>query len=300
MNFQQMRYFVAVADFGGFREAARQLSVSQPALSLSIRNLEEELGIILFDRESTGITLTVDGLDYYNQSVTFLKELNRFENNMSQKRKNEQKFTVASQHYDFLGPVISRLHQTFTDLKEIRITETTTQQVIEQVEKGLSEVGILVIHPNNEHHLSLICETKKLEIQKVKLFATHIVTRQNHPITEYARISEDDLHCYPQVRFFQDHEANSYFSEDLLEVFEDDRVIHTTDRSTMVSILQETDAFCSGSGLLGNAKVQGLVATQLHEKEENHIALITSKHYPLSERARLFINDLTQVLNENF
>lgn len=61
MNIQQLRYVVAIADSGTFREAANKLFVSQPSLSVAIRDLEDELGFKLFRRTTVGTVLTRRG-----------------------------------------------------------------------------------------------------------------------------------------------------------------------------------------------------------------------------------------------
>ena len=56
-----MEHFLAVVDKGGFSAAARALYVAQPSLSQSVRKLEEGLGVLLFDRGSSGVSLTAAG-----------------------------------------------------------------------------------------------------------------------------------------------------------------------------------------------------------------------------------------------
>ena len=68
MNLRQLQYFVAVADEGGFRQAAARLNVAQPALSRQIQSMESELGLVLVDRTSRGIALTPAG-DAYVRAV---------------------------------------------------------------------------------------------------------------------------------------------------------------------------------------------------------------------------------------
>ena len=61
MELRQLRYFVAIAEAGSFTAAAQRLHVSQPALGMQIRKLEDELGLALFRRHSRGVTLTDGG-----------------------------------------------------------------------------------------------------------------------------------------------------------------------------------------------------------------------------------------------
>ena len=58
MNINQLKYALEIASSSSMREAATKLFVSQPALSASIRELEEEMGILIFERTNKGISLT--------------------------------------------------------------------------------------------------------------------------------------------------------------------------------------------------------------------------------------------------
>lgn len=64
MNITQLKYVLEIAGSSSMREAAAKLYVSQPALSVSIRELEEELGILIFERTNKGISLTEAGREF--------------------------------------------------------------------------------------------------------------------------------------------------------------------------------------------------------------------------------------------
>ena len=67
MNINQIRYVLTVAASSSMREASTKLFVSQPALSASIRELEDELGILIFERTNKGISLTDEGCEEYEK-----------------------------------------------------------------------------------------------------------------------------------------------------------------------------------------------------------------------------------------
>ena len=64
MNLRQLQYFIAVAEWGGFRQAAARLHVAQPALSRQIKSMESELGLLLLDRTNRQVALTPAGSTY--------------------------------------------------------------------------------------------------------------------------------------------------------------------------------------------------------------------------------------------
>ena len=79
MNIQQLRYVVAIANSGTFREAASKLFVSQPSLSVAIRDLETELGFQIFTRTTTGAVLTSQGMNFYEKALDVVKTFDSFE-----------------------------------------------------------------------------------------------------------------------------------------------------------------------------------------------------------------------------
>jgi len=77
MEFVQLRSFVAVAELLHFSKAAERVHLSQPALSLQIRSLEEELGLKLFDRNHQKTSLTVAGRVYYEEVCEVLAQMEK-------------------------------------------------------------------------------------------------------------------------------------------------------------------------------------------------------------------------------
>ena len=97
MNFQQCRYVEVVARVGSFSQAAKELYMTQPNLSCSIKDLENELGVQLFTRSNTGTRLTEDGHDFLKYAKRIIGELD-----LLQQRYHDQfkkSFTVASHHF---------------------------------------------------------------------------------------------------------------------------------------------------------------------------------------------------------
>ncbi|MDH4135069.1 MAG: LysR family transcriptional regulator, partial [Gammaproteobacteria bacterium] len=77
MTLNELRYIVAVAQERNFRRAAERSFVSQPALSLAIQKLEEELGVQLFERSKTEVSVTPVGAQIVEQAQRALEEVGK-------------------------------------------------------------------------------------------------------------------------------------------------------------------------------------------------------------------------------
>ncbi|MGM9902448.1 LysR family transcriptional regulator [Enterococcus sp. 10A9_DIV0425] len=298
MNIQQLKYVTAVANNGSFREAAKKLFVSQPSLSAAIKELENELGIHLFTRTHRGAYLTEDGQAFLKRAERILIQLESLENYYLTAEKRES-FSIASQHYDFLGPLTAKLIEEFKEeIKQFRIMETTTATVIEEVQQQHSELGILYMNDHNRAGIKRYLEQGELVAQSLGRFKTHIFLRQGHPLANQKEIRREELSAFPQVRFTQDGSNFPYFYEDLIEIPEQESVIYTSDRGTLMNIVLETNAYASGSGIVIGEIKEYLRLIPLADSLCNELYVIYSTKHPLSDIAQRFIRNLKEVIQQ--
>ena len=64
MTLTQLRYIIAIVDTGSMNEAAKSLFISQPSLSLAVKELEKEIGTRLFKRSNRGVSVTQEGMEF--------------------------------------------------------------------------------------------------------------------------------------------------------------------------------------------------------------------------------------------
>lgn len=86
MTLSQLRYIIRVASIGSINKAAKLLGISQPALTDSIKKLEQELGIIIFERHQSGAKLTLDGSEFLEYARDIVQRTNHLENLYRQRK----------------------------------------------------------------------------------------------------------------------------------------------------------------------------------------------------------------------
>ncbi|VMZ87778.1 LysR family transcriptional regulator [Streptococcus pneumoniae] len=296
MNIQQLRYVVAIANSGTFREAAEKMYVSQPSLSISVRDLEKELGFKIFRRTSSGTFLTRRGMEFYEKSQELVKGFDIFQNQYANPEEEKDEFSVASQHYDFLPPTITAFSERYPDYKNFRIFESTTVQILDEVAQGHSEIGIIYL--NNQNKKGIMQRVEKLGLEVIELipFHTHIYLREGHPLAQKEELVMEDLADLPTVRFTQEKDEYLYYSENFVDTRASSQMFNVTDRATLNGILERTDAYATGSGFLDSDSVNGITVIRLKDNLDNRMVYVKREEVELSQAGTLFV----EVMQEYF
>ena len=114
MTIQQCIYVLEIHNTGSFSEAARKLFVAQSSLSTSIKSLEDELGIKIFERSKNGAVLTVEGAEFVRYAAEIASK-NDFVINRYKRASSGSRLFVSTQHYDFIADAFARLVSDNTD-----------------------------------------------------------------------------------------------------------------------------------------------------------------------------------------
>lgn len=296
MNIQQLRYVVAIANSGTFREAAEKMYVSQPSLSISVRDLEKELGFKIFRRTSSGTFLTRRGMEFYEKAQELVKGFDIFQNQYANPEEEKDEFSIASQHYDFLPPTITAFSQQYPEYKNFRIFESTTVQILDEVAQGHSEIGIIYL--NNQNQKGIMQRVEKLGLEVIELipFRTHIYLREGHPLAKKKELIMEDLVDLPTVRFTQEKDEYLYYSENFVDTSASSQMFNVTDRATLNGILERTNAYATGSGFLDSDSVNGITVIPLKDDLNNRMVYVKREEVDLSLAGTLFV----EVMQEYF
>ena len=292
MNIKQLRYVVAIANTGTFREASEQLFVSQPSMSIAVKDLETELAFQIFERTNTGATLTIEGERFYEQAQSILRDFDAFEAKYSKPKELDKIFSVASQHYDFLAPVGVDFAKKNPEIKNFRIFESTTYNILQEVAQGHSELGVVYLNKHNRSGILRMLDKLELDYEEIFLSQTHIYIRKDHPLAGKKCINAEDLKPLDRVRFTQENEQFLYYSEDLVETFENTFIYNVTDRASLNGILERTDAYATGLGFIDHESVHNITVVPMDGDNGNSLILVKHRRHLLSNAANSYKRSL--------
>ena len=249
MTLQQLRYADGIARFGSFNEAARRLFVSQPTLTASIQQLEEEIRTAIFTRSGKGVTVTREGEEFLSSARQVLDDLDRIGEKYSGKRVRLPQFSVSCQHYAFVVDAFTEIvKECDSDEYDFTLRETVTSEVIEDVASRKSEVGVLYLSRRNSEALSKIFRRRELVFEELFTSKPHVFLGKNHPLAGKARIKPYELDPYPYISYEQGEQNALYFSEEIMPAIDRKKNIRVRDRGTMTNLILELNGYTVASG----------------------------------------------------
>ena len=178
MKFSALRDFLAVAERGSLRAAARQLGSAQPAISRSIQELEKELGVVLFERLPTGVRLTPMGEVFLRRASTVHNEIRLAQEELDQLRgETHGNLTVALSSVAHIGLLPNTLRPFRSRYPNVRLH--IIDAVYPTIESDLKDSRI-------DCYIGPVPEEGAPELLTEKLFDnTRIIAgRKDHPLAQ--------------------------------------------------------------------------------------------------------------------
>jgi|TARA_B110000305_G_scaffold103107_1_gene115941 LysR family hydrogen peroxide-inducible transcriptional activator len=148
MTLSELRFIVAVGREKNFRKAAEKCFVSQPALSLAVKKLEEELGIAIFERSRTEVSITQAGQTIIDQAIVVLDEASKIKEIAQQgdgQLKKPFKLGLIYSIAPYLLPLIIPLLRKSAPDMPLEIEENITKILEEKLKKGAIDAAIVAL-----------------------------------------------------------------------------------------------------------------------------------------------------------
>lgn len=293
MTLQQLKYALTIADCGSMNEAAKQLFISQPSLSETMKELETEIGLDIFLRSNRGIVITPEGEEFLGYARQVTEQFGLLQSKYIDKKVKE-KFSVSTQHYTFaVKAFVETVKQIGMEQYEFAVHETTTISVIENVKNFKSEIGVLYENDFNEKVLNKMFKENGLEFVELFSCDTFVYLWSGHPLAKQDVITMEELDEYPCLSFDQGRNNSLYLAEEMKSTYEYKRLIKANDRATLLNLMIGLNAYTLCSGIIcEDLNGDDYKAVPLRETEKMRIGYIKRKGAKVSHIGELYIEEL--------
>lgn len=264
---KQLQYFIAVCEARSFRGAAEKLNISQPPLSIQIKDLEEKLEVTLFLRNSHNVVLTKEGEELKSRVSSLLTDLCSITKTI--KSNNVEKAiigTTKTLSFDFI-PYFKLFFSDFSDETEIYKHNYTSKELLTELQKENIDFALVSDYQTRDAN-----ENSLLIYQEPMILVLPI----SHPCSQHERVDLNDVTDLPLFWFKQ--YMNPAFYDQCERVFKtlNYPIIRRAELADNLSMLLEV-ALGKGMMLLpqsmAQAKVEGVVYKKLIENQYTKLSV---------------------------
>ncbi len=194
MNILHMKYAVEVARAGSINKASETLLIAQPNLSRSIKELESDLGITIFDRSAKGMLLTPEGEEFIGYAKSILSQIDSVEKMYKNGIPIKQHFSVSVPRATYISEAFAQFSKAIdAESAKIFYKETNSSRTIKNVLSNDYKLGIVRYAENYDKYFKSMFEDKGLSYETVSEFHYVVVAHKDSPLSKPEEIHFSDL-----------------------------------------------------------------------------------------------------------
>ena len=283
MDIRTMQYFLAVIREGTISAAAESLHVAQPSLSRQMKDLEEELGVMLFERGNRKITLTEEGQVLRRRAEELVRLMQLTQEEIAQvKHRLTGSIRIGageSQAFRYFAETAAKVLKKHPDV-QLYITSGDTQDLMDELDNGLIDFALIFSDFDREKYRSF-------QLPAVDRFG--VLMRRDHPLASKAEIRMEDL---AEVSLMISRASQSYWKS--VAETRNLNIIGTYNLLFNASLLVESGACCAlgFEKLINTTGDSPLCFRPLAGQKETAGALIWKKYQTFSPAVQLFIDQI--------
>lgn len=294
MTLNQLKYIIAISKEDSLNEAAKKLFISQPSLSAALHSLEEEIGFDIFIRSKSGISLTVKGKEFLGYARSVIEQYDILDAKYISKTNVKRSFHVSMQHYTFaVNAFVELIKQYGMDEYEFEVHETTTHEVIKNVQNQKSEIGVIYMNDYNQSVLKKILKEAGLTFIPMFECSIYAYMSKSNPLAAKKEVTIEELDEFPCLVFDQGEYNSAYYAEEVLSTYDYKRMIRVNDRATILNLMIGINGYTLCSGIIcEDLNGPDYLAVKLKTDEKMTIGYISRKSAVISEMCQKYIEEL--------
>ena len=306
MNILHMKYAVEVANAGSLNRASEELLIAPPNLSRSIKELEADLGIIIFDRTSKGMLLTRRGEEFIHYAKKILEQINDVERTFKEPVPEKKQFSISVPRASYIADAFVNFSKLIgKDPVEIYYKETNPYRAIKNIMEVNYRLGIIRYALNYDKYFIDTLSEKNLSHELVVQFHYVLIMSRNNPLADKEIIRFDDLKPLIEIAhadpFVPSIPSAIVRKEELPDNV--DRRIFVFERGSQFYLLSDNPETFMWVSPVPEKILQrhGLVQRECIDNRKIYKdVLIYRRNYKLSELDNIFITEVHKSIKNNF
>lgn len=239
-----MKYAVEVAKAGSLSKASETLLIAQPNISRSIKELESDLGITIFERSAKGMFLTHDGEVFMNYAKSIISQIEAVEKFYKESTPDKLRFSISVPRASYISEAFAQFSKRINSSScEVFYNETNSRRAIENILSNDYGLGIIRYAANHDESFKTMLEEKGLNYELVTQFTYQLIMSKSHPLAERESISLNDLKDYIEIAHADPYVPSLTLSKVLKEeqATGGDRKIYVFERASQFELLSENN-----------------------------------------------------------
>lgn len=306
MNLLHMKHALEVAKAGSLSKASEKLLIAAPNISRSIKELESDLGITIFDRTQNGMKLTPQGEEFINYAKSILGQIDEVEQFYKTGAPKKQKFSISVPRACYISEAFAEFSKSLTkDPAEVFYKETNSQRTIQNMLNNDYKLGIIRYAENYDRYFKTMLEEKGFRYELVTEFTYSLIMSAESPLAAKETITFEDLQSYIEIAHADPYVPSMALSKVVKEELPDniDRRIFIFERASQFDLLSmnpETFMWVSPAPEKLLTRYNLVQRSCAENKKVYKDVLIYRTGYRLSELDRQFITKLCESKRKHF
>ena len=300
MNLLHMKYALEVAKSGSINKAAEVLMVAAPNVSRSIKELETDFGITIFERTQNGTKLTPEGEEFINYAKGILRQIDEIERFYKTGAPKKQKFSISVPRACYISEAFALFSKSLSkEAAEVFYKETNSQRTIHNMTEHDYKLGIIRYAENYDKYFKSMLEEKGFQYELVTEFTYSLIMSADNPLAKKEVITFDDLTDYIEIAHADPYVPSMPLSKVVKEELPDniDRRIFIFERASQFDLLSlnpETFMWVSPAPQSLLERYNLVLKKCADNKKVYKDVLIYKNGYKLSKLDRQFITKLCE------
>ena len=297
MNTLYFKYAIEVEQTGSITQAAENLFMAQPNLSKAIKELEDTLGITIFERNSKGVIPTKKGIEFLKYAKNVLRQINKMEALAIDENDQKQSFrlVISKESYvvDALVQFIAELD--FKKEIEIYVKKLSGVEAITAVNEGIFDLGLIECQANYETYFRDYLQEKNISYDLIWEFKKTLLISKDSPLVQERNLAESTLSHYTEILTGKNSIPYLSVNHELKIDNQLNKKIYITEQQTQLDVLSAVPQTYMWEGPIAENVLCSRDLVQRYCDVPNNSykdLLIYSKGYKFSQLDKKFIDKL--------